>query len=93
MKSGPVDPILGLTSAYANDKDANKVNLGVGAYRTNENHPLVFKCVRKAEKEIANDPKMFKVDILFDSRNMLQLTVLLITSQLPENSCSEQPQK
>jgi aspartate/tyrosine/aromatic aminotransferase len=50
-----------LTSAYANDKDVKKVNLGVGAYRTDAGVPYVFNCVRKAEKEIANDPKMFKV--------------------------------
>ena len=30
---GPPDPILGLNEAFKQDKDPNKVNLGVGAYR------------------------------------------------------------
>jgi aspartate/tyrosine/aromatic aminotransferase len=29
----PVDPILGTALAYNADKDPQKVNLGVGAYR------------------------------------------------------------
>jgi len=29
----PADPILGTALAYKADKDSNKVNLGIGAYR------------------------------------------------------------
>lgn len=29
----PVDPILGTKVAFMKDKDANKINLGIGAYR------------------------------------------------------------
>jgi len=29
----PADPILGTALAYKADKDANKINLGIGAYR------------------------------------------------------------
>ena len=29
----PPDPILGTAVAFRNDKDADKINLGIGAYR------------------------------------------------------------
>lgn len=43
----PPDPIIGVNAAYLADKDANKVNLGVGAYRDDNAKPYVFKVVRK----------------------------------------------
>jgi aspartate aminotransferase len=57
----PVDPILGTALAYNADKDPKKVNLGVGAYRDDNEKPYVFKVVRKVEQEIINDPKLNKV--------------------------------
>lgn len=42
------------------DKDASKVNLGIGAYRTNEGKPFVFPIVKKVELEIANDMSLDK---------------------------------
>ena len=36
---GPVDPILGTVTAYKADKDAKKMNLGVGAYRDDTKNP------------------------------------------------------
>lgn len=45
----PDDPILGLPIAFAADPRPNKINLGIGAYKTAEGHPLVLKSVRKAE--------------------------------------------
>jgi len=32
----PPDPILGTALAYRADKDAKKINLGIGAYRDEE---------------------------------------------------------
>ncbi|VDK42369.1 unnamed protein product [Anisakis simplex] len=49
---GPPDPILGVTEAYKLDKNPNKVNLGVGAYRDNSGKPYVLPSVRKAEESI-----------------------------------------
>jgi aspartate/tyrosine/aromatic aminotransferase len=46
------DPILGLNAAFRADTDKNKVNLGVGAYRTNEGNPYVLEVVRECEKRI-----------------------------------------
>lgn len=45
----PDDPILGLPIAFAADSRSKKINLGIGAYKTAEGHPLVLACVRKAE--------------------------------------------
>lgn len=38
----PPDPILGTALAYKADKDKNKINLGIGAYRTDDELPYVF---------------------------------------------------
>ena len=51
----PIDPILGSTILWRKDKDPSKINLGVGAYRTEEEKPLVFEAVRQAEKEVYDD--------------------------------------
>ena len=52
LELGPVDPILGTTIAWRNDKDPKKMNLGVGAYRTEEEKPYVFNVVKQVEKEL-----------------------------------------
>jgi aspartate/tyrosine/aromatic aminotransferase len=36
IEMAPVDPILGTTLAYRADPDPRKVDVGVGAYRTDE---------------------------------------------------------
>ncbi len=46
----PPDPILSLIVRYATDEFPQKVDLGPGAYRTEEGKPLVMDCVREAEK-------------------------------------------
>ncbi|KAM7275368.1 hypothetical protein ACFE04_017234 [Oxalis oulophora] len=51
----PEDPILGVTVAYNKDTSPNKLNLGVGAYRTEEGKPVVLNVVRKAEQLLVND--------------------------------------
>lgn len=48
----PPDAILGLPIAFAAETNPNKVNLGIGSYKTAEGTPLVLKCVRKAENII-----------------------------------------
>lgn len=54
------DAILKLSVDYKNDKDANKVNLGVGAYRDENGKPFVFPIIKKVEKEIVNDATLDK---------------------------------
>eukprot|EP00887_Chlorella_sp_A99_P005444 scaffold1.g5444.t1 len=50
VEMAPADPILGVTEAFKRDTHPDKLNLGVGAYRTEELKPLVLKVVRKAEE-------------------------------------------
>lgn len=50
--------------AYRADKDPNKVDVCVGAYRDNNGQPYVFDVVRKAQLDIANDKTMNKVSFL-----------------------------
>ncbi|XP_060658457.1 aspartate aminotransferase, cytoplasmic-like [Drosophila nasuta] len=47
--------IFHLTKLYQEDKHEKKVNLGVGAYRTEDNKPLVLPIVKKCEFEVVND--------------------------------------
>lgn len=60
VAQAPADPILSLSTGFKADKDANKVNLGVGAYRTEEGKPLVFPVVRAAEAKICADHSLDK---------------------------------
>jgi aspartate/tyrosine/aromatic aminotransferase len=43
----PPDPILGTAIAFNNDKSADKINLGIGAYRDDNGKPYIFKIVKK----------------------------------------------
>ncbi|KAK9141518.1 hypothetical protein Syun_010918 [Stephania yunnanensis] len=45
----PPDPILGVSEAFKADTNSAKLNLGVGAYRTEELQPYVLNVVKKAE--------------------------------------------
>jgi len=55
LEMAPIDPILGTTQAFNADTDPRKINLGVGAYRTEEGKPFVLQVVRDAEKEILTE--------------------------------------
>ncbi|XP_051773290.1 aspartate aminotransferase, cytoplasmic [Ctenopharyngodon idella] len=47
--------VFKLTADFREDQCSSKVNLGVGAYRTDECQPWVLPVVRKVEKMIADD--------------------------------------
>jgi aspartate aminotransferase len=47
VEMAPPDPILGVSVAFNKDTSADKLNLGVGAYRTEDLKPYVLKVVRK----------------------------------------------
>ncbi|XP_057525151.1 aspartate aminotransferase, chloroplastic [Amaranthus tricolor] len=49
ISMAPPDPILGVSEAFKADTDEKKLNLGVGAYRTEELQPYVLSVVKKAE--------------------------------------------
>lgn len=48
----PLDPIIGLTESFLADSFPQKVNVGVGAYRSDLGKPYVLPCVRKAEQRL-----------------------------------------
>jgi aspartate aminotransferase, chloroplastic len=47
VEMAPPDPILGVSEAFKADTSAEKLNLGVGAYRTDELKPYVLEVVKK----------------------------------------------
>ena len=51
----PLDAILGMSVLYKADNNPNKVDLGVGAYRTEESKPYVFKVIKEAENQIHSE--------------------------------------
>ncbi|CAH8839162.1 unnamed protein product [Trichobilharzia szidati] len=57
--AAPIE-VYALTEACNEDKDPNKVNLGVGAYRTNEGIPWVLPVVRTVESTMAADHSLNK---------------------------------
>ncbi|KII88605.1 hypothetical protein PLICRDRAFT_41791 [Plicaturopsis crispa FD-325 SS-3] len=54
----PPDSIFQLTAAYKADTFPQKVNLGVGAYRDDDNKPWVLPVVKKATEILLNDPTL-----------------------------------
>ena len=62
VPKAPLDPILGMTVLYKQDKDPKKIDLGVGAYRTEEGKPLVFSVIKEAEKMIHEELMTGKIN-------------------------------
>jgi len=60
VEQAPLDPILGMSQRFQADTDKRKVNVSIGAYRTDEGKPLVLNCVKKAEKRILEDASLNK---------------------------------
>lgn len=52
VEQAPPDPILGVSEAFKACTDPAKLNLGVGAYRTEELKPYVLNVVKTAEQRI-----------------------------------------
>lgn len=80
VQQAPPDPILGTAEAFKKDTDPNKVNLGVGAYRTDDGLPYVFQSVREAERLIYSNPSINKEYLPMrglDSFNALARELLL----------------
>ena len=48
----PPDPILGLMVAYREDPNPNKIDLGVGVYKTERGDTPVLESVKQAEREL-----------------------------------------
>lgn len=57
ITKAPADPILGLNDAFKNETSPNKINLGVGVYKTETGDTPILDCVKKAEKIILEKEK------------------------------------
>lgn len=55
IEAAPADAILGLTEAFKNDSNPNKVNLGVGVYKDDKGTTPVLSCIKKAESMLLNE--------------------------------------
>jgi aspartate aminotransferase len=55
VEKGPSIEVFSLNKTFVEDTYPDKVNLGLGAYRTEEGEPWVFPVVKKAEKAIVHD--------------------------------------
>eukprot|EP00002_Diphylleia_rotans_P002328 TRINITY_DN11485_c0_g1_i1.p1 TRINITY_DN11485_c0_g1~~TRINITY_DN11485_c0_g1_i1.p1 ORF type:complete len:454 (+),score=88.67 TRINITY_DN11485_c0_g1_i1:59-1420(+) len=78
----PDDPILGLNARFAQDSHPQKLNLGVGAYRTEDGKPLVLNVVRKAEQRILENQTLNKEYIPIDGiKDFQNLSARLILGQ------------
>ena len=47
VPQAPEDPLFGLMAAFRRDTDANKVDLGIGAYRDDNAKPWVLPVVKR----------------------------------------------
>ena len=52
LQSVPADPILGLSMAYAADQNPEKIDLGVGVYRTETGETPILDSVQVAEQRL-----------------------------------------
>ncbi|WP_341503776.1 amino acid aminotransferase [Gallaecimonas sp. GXIMD4217] len=50
LKALPADPILGLLTAYNGDTNPNKIDLGVGVYKTEKGDTPIMESVYKAQQ-------------------------------------------
>ncbi|KAI8826011.1 pyridoxal phosphate-dependent transferase [Fimicolochytrium jonesii] len=57
VTQAPPDPILHLSHLHSEDTFEKRINVGVGAYRDENGKPWVLPVVRKAEKQLIQDPK------------------------------------
>ncbi|PZT91318.1 MAG: aromatic amino acid aminotransferase [Citromicrobium sp.] len=55
LNAQPPDALLALIKMYAADDRADKIDLGVGVYRTNEGSTPVFRAVKQAEKRLIEE--------------------------------------
>lgn len=60
VPAAPLDPILGVSQRFQACTDPRKVNVSIGAYRTDEGKPLVLNCVKKAERQMLDDATLNK---------------------------------
>ena len=55
LEMAPADPILGLTAAFRQDANTDKINLGVGEYRNSEGATPVLDSVAEAQSRLVEN--------------------------------------
>ena len=55
VEMAPEDPILGLTAAFNEDPNPEKINLGVGVYKDADGKTPIFRSVRKSEERLLRE--------------------------------------
>ena len=55
LQPASADPILGLIAEYRNDLRTEKIDLGVGVYRTTEGNTPVLQVVKRAEQTLIDE--------------------------------------
>ena len=55
IEAAPADAILGLTEAFKNDDNNQKVNLGVGVYKDDQGNTPILSCIKTAENMLLED--------------------------------------
>jgi aspartate aminotransferase len=68
VTTAPPDPILNLTTLFENDTYPRKANLGVGAYRDDDEKPYVLAAVKEAERRLLENPAIDKEYLPIDGR-------------------------
>jgi len=56
----PPDAIFHTKARYKADTDPRKINLGIGAYRTDDGKPYILDVVRQAEAALLKNPSLNK---------------------------------
>jgi aspartate aminotransferase len=64
----PPDAILSLATRFKEDKEPKKVNLGIGAYRTEEGKPWPLPSVLEAQLKVCQDPSEDKEYVPIDGK-------------------------
>lgn len=54
LNMAPPDPILGLSEAFRNDPNPQKINLSVGVYKDGQGRTPTLQCVRRAEQRLVD---------------------------------------
>lgn len=61
LEMAPIDPIISVSEAFFADKNAHKVNLGIGIYCDDSGKVPMLECVKRAEQKFvaAGKPKYY----------------------------------
>ncbi len=57
LNAVPPDPIMGLTEAFKNDPNPDKINLGVGVYKDSQGATPILATVKEAERRLIDSEK------------------------------------